>query len=168
MSKTCILCQCESAVLTLWLAIAMSDMAIEGEQYMDTDLEEEISISTESYMLLRHQDPSSSSEDCKEDEEKGSDSGMCQTRSKRNVHAVLPFTGPSPGVPVSNIVRNPPPPNCLSFFFPFRFSEINIYCHQYYAAKSYNSVPQEEMFYFLALVLKMSHDQRECIETVLV
>jgi hypothetical protein len=95
----------------------MSDMAIEGEQYMDTDLEEEISISTESYMLLRHQDPSSSSEDCKEDEEKGSDSGMCQTRSKRNVHAVLPFTGPSPGVPVSNIVRNPPPPNCLSFFF---------------------------------------------------
>lgn len=63
---------------------------------MDTDLEEEISIGTESYMFLRHQDPSSSSEDCEEDEEKGSDSGTWQTRSKRNVYAALPFTGPQP------------------------------------------------------------------------
>lgn len=44
-----------------------------------------------------------------------------------------------------------------------------MYCRQYYTAKSDDiSVPQEEMFYFLALVLKMSHGQRECIETVLI
>jgi hypothetical protein len=127
MRKASILCQCESVVLTLWLAIAgpsnhvhtsMSDMAIEGEQHMDTDLEEEISIGTECYMLLLHQDPSSSSKDCEEDE-KESDRGTWQTRSKRNVCAALPFTGPSPRVPVSNIVRSPPPPNYLSFF-PFQ------------------------------------------------
>jgi hypothetical protein len=68
-------------------------MAIEGEQYMDTDLEEEISIATESYMLLRYQGPSSSSEDC-EDEEKESDIGsgrpvareMCVVRCHSQVH----------------------------------------------------------------------------------
>jgi polyphosphate kinase len=61
-----------------------------------------------------------------------------------------------------------PTPKLLKFF-SFRFAEINMYCHQYYAAKSGdNSVPQEEIFHVLALVLKMSHGQRQFIETVLV
>lgn len=77
---------------------------------MDTDLEEEISIGTESYMLLRHQDPSPSFEDWEEVEEKGSDSGTRQTRSKRNVYA-----GPPPEC-VSQILYATPHPELLVFY----------------------------------------------------
>jgi hypothetical protein len=118
MRKSSIFCQCQSVALAVWFAVAglskrahMRNMAIKRELYMDTDSEEEISIGTDSNMLLRHRDRSSSADDSEEDEQEP-DCGTWQTRNRINMCAVLPFTGPPHGVrvPVSNIVRNSTPP----------------------------------------------------------
>jgi hypothetical protein len=95
----------------------MSDMAIEREQYMETDLEEEISIGIESYMLLHHQEPSFNFEDCEEDEEKESDIGMWQTRSKRNVCAALPVYRSTTWSAGLKYCTQSPTPELLKFLF---------------------------------------------------
>jgi hypothetical protein len=86
---------------------------------MGTDSGEKVSTDNESDKLPPHQF-SSQSEESGNDEEEEHESGTLQTRSNRNVSAVLPFTDRLLGWQLQIWQAVPPPWNLRSFF--------NIFC----------------------------------------
>jgi hypothetical protein len=94
------------------------------------------------------------------------------------VGAALPFTGPKPGLATPNITCSSTPLELLKLFFTYFLmliivEETNRYCRRYYDSKCFdNPVPQdvtlEEMYLFLALILKMGHDQHDTLKEHLV
>jgi hypothetical protein len=92
------------------------------------------------------------------------------------VGAALPFTGPRLGLAIPNITRSSTSLALLKVFFTNLLMLILVeknnryeYCHHYYDSKgdgnpASKDVTLEEKYLFLALILKMDHNQRDTLK----